>query len=162
MPRLGAVAGALGALPARGPLAGALLLLAALHVPAARRRPARASAAPFHPAPGPRPARAGPHHQTVPRAGSTAPTGPAAYLLGLALGLLPCGFLYAALVVAAASGGGGFGALAMLAFGAGTVPGLVAVGLAGRGLHRAIAAIAPVLMLCNAALLTAIGIASFL
>jgi sulfite exporter TauE/SafE len=81
---------------------------------------------------------------------------------GLALGLLPCGFLYAALAVAAASADPGFGALAMLALGAGTVPSLIAVGLAGRGLHCAIAAVAPVLMLFNAALLSAVGIASFL
>jgi uncharacterized protein len=83
-------------------------------------------------------------------------------VLGLALGLLPCGFLYAALAVAAASGGGGFGALAMLAFGAGTIPALIAVGLAGRGLHRVIAAVAPALMLFNAALLTAMAVGSFL
>jgi sulfite exporter TauE/SafE len=82
-------------------------------------------------------------------------------LLGLALGLLPCGFLYAALAVAAAGGRPGWGALAMLAFGAGTVPSLIVVGfagrLAGRAWHRAVAVVAPMLTLANAALLGVMG-----
>ena len=57
---------------------------------------------------------------------------PGGFRLGLLLGLLPCGFLYAALTVAAASGSLQNGALAMAAFGAGTAPGLIVVGLTGR------------------------------
>src|SRR5581483_7625789 len=47
---------------------------------------------------------------------------------GLLLGLLPCGFLYAALAIAAASLSAVTGAAAMLAFGLGTMPSLVLVG----------------------------------
>lgn len=54
------------------------------------------------------------------------------FRLGLLLGLLPCGFLYAALAAAAATGSLWGGASAMAAFGAGTVPALTAVALAGR------------------------------
>jgi sulfite exporter TauE/SafE len=83
-------------------------------------------------------------------------------LLGLALGFLPCGFLYAALTAAAASGGPAAGALAMVAFGLGTVPSLVAVGIAGqvagRRWQRATASIAPAVMLLNAALLTVLAV----
>jgi hypothetical protein len=58
-------------------------------------------------------------------------TGPGGgYLLGVALGFLPCGFLYAALAAAAATADPLQGALAMLAFGLGTVPALVLVGIA--------------------------------
>lgn len=61
---------------------------------------------------------------------------PSGFRLGLLLGLLPCGFLYAALAAAAATGSIAGGASAMAAFGAGTVPSLVAVGLTGRSLAR--------------------------
>ena len=78
-------------------------------------------------------------------------------LLGLVLGFLPCGILYAALAVAAASGAPGRGALAMLAFGLGTMPSLIAVGLAGhlaaRVWRHRLAALAAPVMLANAALL---------
>jgi sulfite exporter TauE/SafE len=158
---LGAAAGVLGSLPARGPVAGVLLLLAALmflvHAGGRVARPLRNVVPRLDRAP---PALARIIGKAAHRIDRTHWTG--GLTLGLALGLLPCGFLYAALAVAAASGGGSFGALAMLAFGAGTVPSLVAVGLAGRGLHRIVAAIAPALMLCNAALLAAMGVASFL
>jgi len=79
------------------------------------------------------------------------------FLLGVALGFLPCGLLYAAVAAAAAMGGAAGGALAMLAFGLGTVPGLVIVGVAGqaagRAWRRGIAVAAPLIMLANAALL---------
>lgn len=87
-------------------------------------------------------------------------------LLGLLLGFLPCGFLYGALAVAAAGGGsasGGplTGAAAMLSFGLGTVPSLVAVGVAGhaagRSFHRGVIALAPVVLLLNAAVLGALA-----
>jgi hypothetical protein len=83
------------------------------------------------------------------------------YILGLILGLLPCGFLYAALVAAAASASPLIGATGMLAFGLGTVPVLIAVGIAGRAagqrLHKALAIAAPATLILNAALL--IGLA---
>jgi sulfite exporter TauE/SafE len=84
------------------------------------------------------------------------------YPLGIVLGFLPCGFLYAALATTAASGSPLVGALGMLAFGLGTVPALVAVGIAGqaagRRWQRGVAAAAPVVMLLNAALLTALAL----
>jgi len=52
--------------------------------------------------------------------------------LGLVLGLLPCGVVYAALSVAAAGANPVTGAVLMLAFGLGTLPGLVAIGTVGR------------------------------
>jgi hypothetical protein len=83
------------------------------------------------------------------------------FQLGLALGFLPCGFLYAALAAAAATGQPAGGALAMLAFGLGTVPSLVVVGLAGqaagRRWHRLATVLAPAVMLANAALLAALA-----
>jgi uncharacterized protein len=53
------------------------------------------------------------------------------YLLGVALGFLPCGFLYAALAAAAGAGGAFAGGAAMAAFALGTVPSLLTVGLVG-------------------------------
>ena len=83
------------------------------------------------------------------------------FLLGAALGFLPCGLLYAAIAAAAAAGSAAAGALAMVAFGCGTVPGLVAVGVAGqaagRAWHRGVAVAAPLVMLANAALLGAMA-----
>lgn len=58
------------------------------------------------------------------------------FRLGLLLGLLPCGFLYAALMAAAATGSASGGALAMAVFGLGTVPSLVLAGLTGHVLAR--------------------------
>lgn len=78
-------------------------------------------------------------------------------LLGLLLGFLPCGFLYAALAAAAATGGPLTGAAAMLCFGLGTAPSLVAVGVAGhaagRAFHRGVTALAPAVLLLNATVL---------
>jgi uncharacterized protein len=51
------------------------------------------------------------------------------FLLGLVWGLIPCGFLYSAQIKAAAAGTVGGGAMTMLAFGLGTVPSMVGVGL---------------------------------
>ncbi|MBM3539652.1 MAG: sulfite exporter TauE/SafE family protein [Alphaproteobacteria bacterium] len=53
------------------------------------------------------------------------------YALGITLGFLPCGLLYGALTAAAAAGSAMAGALAMVAFTAGTVPALMAVGWGG-------------------------------
>ena len=78
-------------------------------------------------------------------------------VLGLALGFLPCGLLYAALAAAAGSRSASHGALAMAAFGAGTVPALVIVGQAGQAagqrFHAWMLRAAPVLLLLNALLL---------
>jgi uncharacterized protein len=85
----------------------------------------------------------------------------AEYLLGLALGFLPCGFLYAAIAAAAASGRPAIGAAAMLSFGLGTTPVLMVVGIAGhaagRQWNRAVSVAAPVLMALNAVLLLALA-----
>jgi len=51
------------------------------------------------------------------------------FLLGLLWGWLPCGLVYNALILAMTSGGVGSGALLMFAFGLGTLPNLLAMGL---------------------------------
>ena len=52
-----------------------------------------------------------------------------ALLLGMVWGWLPCGLVYSVLVTALASGHAQSGALIMLAFGLGTLPNLLAIGL---------------------------------
>lgn len=52
-----------------------------------------------------------------------------AFLFGLTWGLLPCGLVYSALGLAATSGSVLAGATVMLAFGAGTLPALVSIGV---------------------------------
>lgn len=88
------------------------------------------------------------------------------YLLGVALGFLPCGFLYAALAAAAASGNPALGAVAMLAFGLGTIPALAAVGVAGQAAahrwQRGVAAVSPAVMLLNATLLALLALRHFI
>ena len=83
------------------------------------------------------------------------------FTLGLALGFLPCGFLYSALAAAAATSDPLGGAVAMLAFGIGTVPALVLVGIAGeatgRVWRRRMAWVAPAVLLFNAAVLAALA-----
>ena len=83
------------------------------------------------------------------------------YLFGMALGFLPCGFLYAALAAAAGSAQPAQGAAAMLTFGLGTAPALMAVGFAGqaagRRWNRFAMAAAPPLMAANALLLLALA-----
>ena len=64
---------------------------------------------------------------------------PALYAAGLLWGLLPCGLVLTALLIAAAAGSPWNGALAMLAFGLGTWPALLAVGWLG---HAGIARLA--------------------
>ncbi len=85
------------------------------------------------------------------------------FALGAVLGLLPCGFLYGALAAAAATRSPLAGAAAMAAFGLGTVPSLVLVGLGGAGLAarwRALVRrlVAP-LYLFNAVVLSAMAFA---
>lgn len=60
------------------------------------------------------------------------PVGGRGYVLGLVLGLLPCGFLYGSIAAAAAGGSAVLGAVAMAAFSLGTVPALFGLGLAGH------------------------------
>ncbi len=75
------------------------------------------------------------------------------FLFGLVLGFLPCGFLYAALAVAASSGSALTGAGAMLAFGAGTMPSLIGLGVMGQLFGRDWARFGPALLMLNAAVL---------
>jgi uncharacterized protein len=79
------------------------------------------------------------------------------YLLGVALGFLPCGFLYAALTAAAAAARPVIGAMAMVAFGAGTAPVLMVIGIAGhaagRRFSQGVLVAAPVVVVLNAMLL---------
>jgi hypothetical protein len=86
------------------------------------------------------------------------PVGWRGYLLGVVLGFLPCGLLYGAVAAAAASGSALTGALAMVAFVLGTVPALVAIGIAGQAVGRqwrsTVVRAMPVLMLLNAAALS--------
>jgi uncharacterized protein len=83
------------------------------------------------------------------------------YLLGLALGFLPCGLLYAALAAAASTGQPVVGMAAMVAFGLGTIPMLVIIGIAGqaagRRWNRSLAAMTTTLMMLNAGVLLALA-----
>jgi sulfite exporter TauE/SafE len=153
---LGAVAATVGALPGMRPLSGALLGLAALlflrHA-AVRLFPVLRRLVPgLDRAPAWWGRRVGGLSRGIDR---TSWRG--GLMLGVTLGFLPCGLLYAALAAAASTGATEAGALAMLAFGLGTVPSLVAVGIAGGAAaghwHRAVGAAAPVLMLANSVLL---------
>lgn len=58
------------------------------------------------------------------------------FRLGLLLGLLPCGLVWAALVKAASTGNALDGGSTMLGFGAGTAGALLAIGLFATGLQR--------------------------
>jgi sulfite exporter TauE/SafE len=59
----------------------------------------------------------------------------AGYAAGLAWGALPCGLVYGALTAAAFAGSAAQGAIAMLAFGLGTLPWLLAAGVATASLR---------------------------
>lgn len=59
-----------------------------------------------------------------------------AFLLGTLWGWLPCGLVYSVLITALASGHASSGALVMLAFGLGTLPNLLAIGLFWESLKR--------------------------
>lgn len=59
-----------------------------------------------------------------------------AWLAGMAWGWIPCGMVYAALPLALASGGSWSGAWVMLAFGVGTLPGMVTADLAAAQAAR--------------------------
>ena len=86
--------------------------------------------------------------------------------LGVLLGFLPCGLLYGALAVAAASQDPLLGAIGMAAFAVGTMPMLMAIGLAGYAAgqrwRRMIAHIAPFVLVLNAALLMLLAVKALL
>ncbi|NVK19604.1 MAG: sulfite exporter TauE/SafE family protein [Methylocystaceae bacterium] len=85
------------------------------------------------------------------------PTGLNGYFLGLGLGFLPCGLLYGALAAAGASADFVGGAFAMAAFALGTIPVLMAVGLAGhmagQKWRTVVTDLAPILLILNAGVL---------
>ncbi len=85
------------------------------------------------------------------------PVGWRGYSLGVALGFIPCGLLYGALAAAASGAAVLTGAAAMAAFGLGTVPSLLVIGLVGRvaaaRFRGAMALAVPVLMVLNAGVL---------
>lgn len=62
-------------------------------------------------------------------------TSPQALLAGMAWGWLPCGLVYSVLVSALAAGSASSGAALMLAFGLGTLPNLLGMGLFARQLQ---------------------------
>jgi sulfite exporter TauE/SafE len=76
---------------------------------------------------------------------------------GLLTTLLPCGWLWAFVATAAGTGSARAGALVMLAFWAGTLPVLVAVGV---GAQRLLGPFARRLPVASAALLVALGLAT--
>ena len=59
-----------------------------------------------------------------------------AYLMGMIWGWLPCGLVYTALVLAAASGDSLSAAVFMLAFGIGTLPGMISAGFIGGNIRQ--------------------------
>jgi uncharacterized protein len=88
-------------------------------------------------------------------------SGSSGFALGLTLGFLPCGFLYAALMAAASTLDPIRGAAAMASFALGTMPGLMVVGIAGQvaGRHwqRAIAWLSPAVLTANALMLVVLA-----
>ncbi|QJE72703.1 sulfite exporter TauE/SafE family protein [Aerophototrophica crusticola] len=82
------------------------------------------------------------------------PGGLNGYLLGVTLGFLPCGFLYAALASAVGAGSMVGGLALMAAFALGTMPSLMTVGIlgsvAGSRWVGVMKALTPALMLFNA------------
>lgn len=79
-----------------------------------------------------------------------------ALALGALWGWIPCGLVYSALAWSAASAEPVAGAMTMLAFGAGTLPGMLAAGLAGSRINARLAN--PALRQVLAALLIAAGV----
>jgi sulfite exporter TauE/SafE len=80
---------------------------------------------------------------------------PGGLLFGAALGLLPCGLVYTALLAASATASPVWGAAFMAAFGIGTMPALVAIGLAGRigRFRQGLLRVAPAVLLFDAGVL---------
>ena len=61
---------------------------------------------------------------------------PQAFALGLLWGWLPCGLVYSVLIAALATGSGAHGGLLMLAFGLGTLPTLLTMGVAAARMKQ--------------------------
>jgi sulfite exporter TauE/SafE len=61
---------------------------------------------------------------------------PQAFLFGLVWGWLPCGLVYSALFWTVSAGSAGAGALFMLAFGIGTLPGVITAGILAGWMAR--------------------------
>lgn len=64
------------------------------------------------------------------------PTGASGYLLGVILGFIPCGLIFAALMAVVTIGNPIAAAFAMLAFAIGTIPALFIIGLGSNYLSR--------------------------
>jgi sulfite exporter TauE/SafE len=129
---LGTASGWIGGLPLPQVVPAALLAIAAsgfLLLALRRLQPGFAFAGPTIPS-GP-----GWGHRLAAMAGRIGQGRGRGLKLGLALGLLPCGLVYAALAAASASGPL-LGGLGMLAFGLGTVPALVVVGVLGHAVAQ--------------------------
>lgn len=84
------------------------------------------------------------------------------YLIGVLNGLLPCGFVYMALPMAMAVGTAGQGAIFMAAFGAGTIPAMMAVsfshGIFSTTFRSRVRQVMPVFMLLLGMLLIVRGL----
>jgi len=76
--------------------------------------------------------------------------------IGAIWGWLPCGMVYGALLLALASGSAAGGAATMLAFGLGTLPNVLAIGLASR--TRAFGRAGPRLRMASGALVCVLGL----
>ncbi len=91
----------------------------------------------------------------------SAPFGWRGYLLGVMLGFIPCGLVYGALVLAAATGAALNGGAVMLVFGLATVPMLFVIGFVGQyAAQRLRAVMVPVgrgLMIVNGLILFALA-----
>lgn len=89
------------------------------------------------------------------------PLGWRGYLLGVALGFIPCGLLYGALAAASSTADPLAGFFVMAAFALGTVPALLLVGLGGHiaigRWQNSLAWIAPILLIVNAGFLLIIA-----
>lgn len=89
------------------------------------------------------------------------PIGWRGYGLGLCLGFLPCGLVYAAVIASASQGGVLFSSLGMVLFGLGTMPALVALGLGGQSVLNRFRPFFrwafPVVMIVNACILFAMA-----
>ena len=87
------------------------------------------------------------------------------FLLGLLLGFLPCGLSYGAFAQALGTGSASAGALLVLAFAAGTVPGLLLLGTGVSAIFRRYRRpsdiIAGILMLYMAAMLVRKALKAF-
>lgn len=114
-------------------VASLVLVLAGLHLATGGRWPATLAllVRPLETLGAPLWRRVQPHAARL--AGAPGPA--AAYGAGLAWGALPCGLVYAALAAAAFAGTPAGGAAAMLAFGLGTAPWLLAAGFAAARLR---------------------------